>query len=85
LPWRRRFDAVFPETPVPGARDMRLDSGRLQSVLHYMQDARRMTRSEIQIRHEIPCVLDCSCSTRFPLVAENRLLATLTRRSNHPA
>src|SRR5258708_2673110 len=43
----RGFDAVFPKTPIPGARDVRLDSGGLESVLDDMKNARRVTRGEI--------------------------------------
>ena len=59
---RRRLDAVFPQTPIPGARDMRLDSGGLQSVLYDMKNSRRVTRSETQVRHDIPRVTALPCS-----------------------
>ena len=47
LPRGRRLDAVFPQAPMPGAGDMRLDSGGLKAALHHMNDARRVARCEI--------------------------------------
>ena len=41
---------------------MRLDARRLQSVLHDMKNSRRVTRSEIQVRHDIPRVTAYPCS-----------------------
>src|SRR6202023_962003 len=54
LPRRRRFDAIFPKASIPGARDMRLDSRRLESVLDDVQYARRVTRGDIHGRHTSP-------------------------------
>ena len=34
---------------------MRLDSGRLESALDDMKNARRVTRGEVQVCHYIPC------------------------------
>ena len=33
---------------------MRLDSGRVESVLDDVKNARRVSRGEIQVRHDIP-------------------------------
>jgi hypothetical protein len=47
LPRGRGFDAVFPKTSIPGASDVRLDAGGLESVLNDVKNARRVTRREI--------------------------------------
>jgi hypothetical protein len=39
LPRGCRFDTVFPKASIPGARDVRLDFGRLESVLDDMKNA----------------------------------------------
>jgi hypothetical protein len=41
---------------------MRLDARGLESVLYDMENSRRVTRSEIQIRHDIPRVTAHPCS-----------------------
>src|SRR5271155_1863639 len=75
---RGRLDAVFPKTSIPGAGHMWFYSGRLQTILHDMQDARRMARGETEIRHEIPRVIAFPAQPNNPPVAENSQLAAPT-------
>src|ERR1035437_9729779 len=50
-----------------------------------MQNARRMTRGEIQVRHDIPYVIAFLCSTEISAdVAKNPRSGALTRHPAHP-
>ncbi len=66
LPRCRRLDAVFPKTSIPRARDVRFDSGGLESVLDHMKNARRVTRGEIQVCHVIPLCCSIPCWNDLP-------------------
>jgi hypothetical protein len=49
---------------------MRLDAGRLESVLDDVKNARRVTRGETHIRHVFPCVTAYPCSNDFTACAK---------------
>ena len=71
LPRSRRLDPIFPEAAVPGARDMGFNAGRLKSVLDDVQNARRMARREIRVRHSSPLLKPELAQRNLPYVAES--------------